>query len=66
MKQATVIGMSCEHCIKAVTGALEEIGLKDVKVDLASGTAMFAETDITEEKIRAAIEDIGFEPGKTM
>ncbi len=58
-------GMSCQHCVKTVKKALEEIdGLANVTVDLATGEAAFEEThpvdkDLVREKIRKA----GYEPG---
>lgn len=44
MVRATVriSGMSCEHCAMRVTKALSGLsGVKDVKVDLKSGTTTF-------------------------
>jgi|GEM_PF-363666 len=67
MKQATVKGMSCAHCAAAVMGALEELGLTGVLVDLETGLATFAQTEettISREKLTAAIEDAGFEVGE--
>lgn len=61
MKEIKVGGMSCEHCRKAVTSALEELGLNEVKVDLKSGVAAFAENPVSEEAVREAIDDAGFE-----
>jgi copper chaperone len=58
-------GMSCQHCVKSVKKALEEIdGIDNVAVDLATGEATFEETrpvdkDLLKEKIRKA----GFELG---
>jgi len=59
-----VQGMSCEHCVKAVTEALSELpGLADIKVDLKGGAASFsydpAKTGL--EKIKAAIVEAGYE-----
>ena len=60
-----VKGMSCQHCVNAVTKALAEIdGVSGVKVDLAKGEATFEESspvagDILKEKIKKA----GFELG---
>ncbi len=57
-------GMSCEHCKKSVTEALEALsGVSDVSVDLAYGTAAvdWDETTANEEIVRSAIEDIGFD-----
>ncbi|MDR1315379.1 MAG: copper ion binding protein [Spirochaetales bacterium] len=59
-----VEGMSCEHCVKAVTKALEELpGLKDVEVNLKGNTVSFlfdpAKTPLP--NIEAAITDAGYE-----
>ncbi len=57
-------GMSCDHCKKSVTEALEALnGVSDVSVDLAAGTASIDldEAQCGEDGIRAAIEDIGFD-----
>jgi len=48
-------------------GALEELGLTGVLVDLETGLATFAQTEettISREKLTAAIEDAGFEVGE--
>lgn len=53
-------GMSCNHCVMAVTKALNEIdGVKDVSVELATGEAKFNEErpvdmDIVKEKLKKA------------
>ena len=45
MKSIKIKGMSCQHCVMAVTKALGAIdGIKDVKVDLKSGQATYEET----------------------
>jgi copper chaperone len=61
MKKLTISGMSCQHCVKAVTQALEGLGLKDVEVDLNTGSAAFAEADVDINALREAIDDSGFE-----
>lgn len=61
MNQITIKGMSCEHCQKAVTQALTELGLQNVKVDLACGIAAFSQAEISEQSVRDAVEDAGFE-----
>ena len=44
MQTIKIKGMSCNHCVMAVTKALKEIeGIRDVKVDLANGEAAFDE-----------------------
>jgi copper chaperone CopZ len=58
-----VDGMSCEHCVKAVTNALAGIGVTDIAVSLKDGTASFIrnENTVQMEAIKAAITEEGFE-----
>ncbi|MDR2655554.1 MAG: copper ion binding protein [Oscillospiraceae bacterium] len=57
-------GMSCEHCVKAVTRAVSALpGIGGVAVDLKAGTVT-AEHDPTQsslDKIKAAIEEQGYD-----
>lgn len=53
-------GMSCEHCVAHVRGALEGIGASKVHILLNDGTAEFA-AECAEETIRSAIEEEGYE-----
>ena len=55
-------GMSCSHCVNHVTEALKEIGAKDISVSLDKklATAEISQ-DITDEAIKLAIEDAGYE-----
>jgi copper ion binding protein len=66
-KTINVIGMSCEHCVKAVTKAVSSVsGISDVSVNLKGGTVTFnyapAATDLA--AVEASIVDAGFEVGK--
>ena len=63
MKKIKIRGMSCQHCVAAVTKVLRSIeGIADVKVDLKAGEATFEErTPIDPEIIREKIEDEGYE-----
>jgi copper chaperone len=63
MKTIKVKGMSCEHCVMAVTKALSGIdGIKNVKVSLKKGEATFDETGTVDMGIvREKIEDAGYE-----
>ena len=60
MTTIKIKGMSCNHCVMAVTKALNEIeGVKKVKVDLAAGEATFDETtaadmNTVQEKVKKA------------
>ena len=57
-----ISGMSCEHCAMRVTKALSGIpGVKEVKVDLKSGTATFEKPEgVTLEDVARVIEEAGY------
>jgi copper chaperone len=59
-KKILIEGMSCGHCVKHATEALKELGLENVKVDLATKTAV-AEGNVSDAEIKAAIEEVGYE-----
>lgn len=63
MPAITVTGMSCQHCVGAVTKALEAIeGISDVTIDLSSGKVEWKEAaPVASETIENAITSIGFE-----
>ncbi|MDL1963129.1 MAG: cation transporter [Deltaproteobacteria bacterium] len=63
MAKIKIKGMSCNHCIMAVTKALNEIeGIENVKVDLAKGEADFDEVaPIGMDIVRKAIKKEGYE-----
>ncbi|MCE5220535.1 MAG: cation transporter [Clostridium sp.] len=62
MKKKIVIeGMSCGHCVSHVAEALEEVGAGDIKVNLEEGNAIAEVGDVSDEAIKAAIEDAGYD-----
>ena len=63
MKSIKIKGMSCQHCVMAVTRALGAVdGVKDVKVDLKSGVATYTEEKAVDPMvIAAAIKKAGYE-----
>ena len=65
MKKIKIDGMSCQHCVTAVTKALAAIeGIENVHVDLAAGEATFDETSpVATETIRMNIEKAGYRLG---
>jgi len=65
MRTVQIKGMSCQHCVKAVTKALSEIeGVSNVQVDLASGEASFEESGpVSTEVIAEKVKKAGFELG---
>jgi copper chaperone len=63
MPTIKIAGMSCNHCVMAVTKALSGIdGIGNVKVDLAKGEATFDEAKPVDRAIiRERIKKAGFE-----
>lgn len=63
MTTIQIKGMSCRHCVMAVTKALSAIdGIKDVQVDLEKGEAAFTEEKpIDRALIRERIVKAGFD-----
>ncbi|MEV0404406.1 copper ion binding protein [Actinoallomurus sp. NPDC050550] len=59
----TVKGMTCGHCVSAVTAEVGAVdGVTDVKVDLASGVVTVASTAPLDDKaIRDAVDEAGYE-----
>lgn len=60
----TVGGMSCKHCVKAVTEAIKELdGVKKVKVSLEDGlaTVEYDDQKVNPDAIKAAIKEAGYE-----
>ena len=65
MRTVKIKGMSCQHCVKSVKKALEEIDeVVDVEVDLEKGEAVFDETaPVDMAVIEAKVKKAGFEIG---
>jgi len=61
-KTYTVSGMTCEHCVNAVRGEIGSLAeVESVDVDLASGLVTVSGTGFTDEQIRAAVDEAGYE-----
>ena len=58
-----VIGMTCDHCVRAVTAEVAKIaGVDQVNVDVTSGrVTVVSDLPIARELLTAAIEDAGYE-----
>ena len=58
----TVQGMTCSHCVAAVTEEVSAIpGVTGVEVDLGSGrVTVVADTDPTSDTLAAAIDEAGY------
>jgi copper chaperone len=59
----TVTGMTCEHCVQAVTGELSALpGVADVKVDLGTGAVtVTSEAPLPDDAVRAAVDEAGYD-----
>jgi copper chaperone CopZ len=56
-----VTGMTCGHCAQAVTSEVSAIdGVTDVQVDVASGRVEVTGDGVTEEAVRAAVDEAGY------
>ncbi|MFF2483116.1 copper chaperone CopZ [Paenibacillus sp. NPDC058071] len=57
-----VQGMSCNHCVNSVEGALQKLGAVG-KVNLSAGSVAveFDESKVSLDAIKTAIEDQGYD-----
>ena len=61
-REYTVAGMTCAHCVAAVTEEVEQVaGVQAVSVDLAGGRLAVAGDSLDDAAIRAAVEEAGYE-----
>lgn len=62
-KSIKIEGMSCGHCSAAVKKELEKIaGVSKVNVDLdAKQATLEAEAPVSDEMLRAAVDEAGYE-----
>ena len=63
MKSVTlkIDGMSCDHCVRAVRQALEELPQVDIQsVDVGTASLRYDESTATVEQILAAIQEAGY------
>ncbi|MDO4928200.1 MAG: heavy-metal-associated domain-containing protein [Corynebacterium sp.] len=58
----TVSGMTCEHCVSSVREEVSEVpGVTEVQVDLASGRLEVKGESFSDEDIKVAVADAGYE-----
>jgi copper chaperone len=59
----SVPGVSCEHCVKAITTEVTKLdGVRTVDVDLiAKKVTIVANDGVADSALRAAIDDAGFD-----
>jgi copper chaperone CopZ len=57
----TVTGMTCAHCAAAVTEELSQVpGVQTVEVDVAGGTVVVTGHAVSDEQVRAAVDEAGY------
>jgi copper chaperone CopZ len=58
-----VNGMTCEHCVAAVTAELRQLpGVRDVRADLPSGSVtVVSDGPLPIDEIRLAVDEAGYE-----
>ncbi|MBQ8814384.1 MAG: heavy-metal-associated domain-containing protein [Lachnospiraceae bacterium] len=60
-KVILIEGMTCEHCKNRVEKCINDIPGAAAKVDLKKKSAVISlETEVSDEQLRAAIEDAGY------
>ncbi|MGE0598319.1 MAG: heavy-metal-associated domain-containing protein [Dehalococcoidia bacterium] len=56
-----ITGMTCDHCVHAVTGALKDVkGVKDAVVSLEKKQAVVTADDVDIPALIAAVEEEGY------
>jgi copper chaperone len=58
-----VSGMTCGHCVNAVTGEISALpGVREVRVELSDGTVTVAsEAPLARDAVAAAVDEAGYE-----
>jgi copper chaperone len=59
----TVDGMTCDHCVKAVSEEIGKLeGVTGVDVELATGSVTVAsDAGVADDDVRAAVDEAGYE-----
>jgi copper chaperone CopZ len=61
-----VTGMTCDHCVRAVTDEMSAIpGVRDVEVELVAGgestVRVVSEDALSDDTVREAVDEAGYE-----
>ena len=58
----TVHGMTCSHCVRSVTEEVSEVaGVRHVDVQLATGRLAVEGEGFSDDEVRAAVAEAGYE-----
>jgi copper chaperone len=62
IREYVVKGMTCEHCVMSVTEEVSEVpGVEHVDVDLGSGRLAVRGAGVSDDAVRAAVAEAGYE-----
>jgi copper chaperone len=62
VRKYVVEGMSCDHCVLSVSQEVSEIaGVEQVDAELASGRLVVHGERVSDDAVRAAVADAGYE-----
>ena len=62
VREYTVQGMTCSHCVVSVTEEVSDVaGVVDVDVELESGRLVVRGAGVSDEAVRAAVAEAGYE-----
>jgi copper chaperone CopZ len=60
-REYRVDGMTCEHCVAAVTREVSAVpGVQEVEVDLSSGLLRVTGDQVSGDAVRAGVEEAGY------
>ena len=58
----TVAGMTCSHCVASVSEEVAEVaGVEHVDIDLGAGRLVVTGQDVSDDAVRAAVAEAGYE-----
>lgn len=62
----SVLGMTCDHCVDAVTAEVSRVpGVRDVTVELVPGAlssvTVTSDLPVSEDDVRAAVDEAGYD-----
>ncbi len=62
VREYVVHGMTCDHCVLSVREEVSEVaGVRSVDVELASGRLTIEGDGVSDDAVREAVEDAGYE-----
>ena len=61
-REMTVVGMTCDHCVRSVREEVAEVtGVTAVDVDITSGRLVVAGEGFSDDAVKEAVAEAGYE-----